>query len=102
MVTPRIYGSDVQDWTRYKEESANLPDLRLDVEGFDHFCLLLEKDPTTINTVLDKKIAETLLLTPFEDGTLLSLRKINDINVVFGPKGTGEVLYSRGDRKILL
>jgi ABC-type cobalamin/Fe3+-siderophores transport system ATPase subunit len=85
-----IYGSDVHDWATYEEESMNLPDLRLPVESFEHFCLLLEKDPTTINTVLDKKIAENLSLTPFEDGTLLGLRIFNDINVVFGPKGTGK------------
>ncbi|MCB9854657.1 MAG: hypothetical protein H6818_03140 [Phycisphaerales bacterium] len=57
-----IYGSDVQDWEKYEEASRDLPDLRLPVESFEHFCLLLEKDPTTINTALDKKIAENLTL----------------------------------------
>lgn len=85
-----IYGSDVQDWSIYKDESKNLPDLRLPVESFEHFCLLLEKDQTTINTVLDKKIAEELVLTPFEDDDRLALRVFNDINVIFGPKGTGK------------
>jgi len=85
-----IYGSDVHDWSTYAENSHNLPDLRLPVENYEHFCLLLEKDPITINTVLDKKIAENLVLTPFEDGSLLQLRVFNDINVVFGPKGTGK------------
>ena len=51
---------------------------------------MLEKDPTTINTVLDKKIAENLILVPFEDCTRLHLRVFNDINVIFGPKGTGK------------
>lgn len=85
-----IYGSDVHDWSIYKDESVNLPELRLPVESFEHFCLLLEKDPTTINTVLDKKIAENLVLTPFEDDARLELRIFNDINVVFGSKGTGK------------
>lgn len=85
-----IYGSDVHDWSIYEEQARNLPDLRLPVESFEHFCLLLEKNPTTINTVLDKKIDEELLLTPFEDETILKLRVFNDINVVFGPKGTGK------------
>lgn len=87
---PSIYGSDVNDWAKYEEDSRDLPDLRLPVESFEHFCLLLEKDPTTINTVLNKKIAENLLLTPFEDSTLLKLTVFNDINIVFGPKGTGK------------
>lgn len=85
-----IYGSDVQDWSTYKSESLKLPDLRLPVESFDHFCLLLEKDQTTINTALDKKIAEDLVLMPFEDDAHLRLRVFNDINVIFGPKGTGK------------
>ena len=85
-----IYGSDIHDWANYEDEARDLPDLRLPVESFEHFCLLLEKDPTTINTALNQKIAENLLLTPFEDSTLLTLRVFNDINVVFGPKGTGK------------
>ncbi len=85
-----IYGSDVHDWSTYEAESRNLPDLRLPVESFEHFCLLLEKDANTINTALDQKIAENLTLTPFDDGTLLNLNVYNDINVLFGPKGTGK------------
>jgi len=85
-----IYGSDVQDWSTYEEQARDLPDLRLPIESFDHFCLLLGKDPTTINTILDKKIAEDLILTPFGDATVLKLKVFNDINIVFGPKGTGK------------
>ena len=87
---PSIHGSDVQDWNEYAKLSHNLPDLRLPVESFDHFCLLLEKDPVTINTLLDKKTSEDLKLLPFDDGTELKLRVYNDINVVFGSKGTGK------------
>ena len=85
-----IYGTDIHDWSKYKDLSADLPDLRLPVDSFEHFCLLLKKDPTTINTVLDRKTSEKLELYPFPDGTLLSLTIFNDINVVFGPKGTGK------------
>lgn len=85
-----LYGSDVHDWANYKELSRKLPDLRLPVDSFEHFGLLLEKDPTTINTVLDKKTSEDLALLPFDDGSILRIRAYNDINVVFGPKGTGK------------
>lgn len=85
-----IYGSDVNDWAEYEELSRDLPDLRLPVESFEHFCLLLQKDPTTINTVLDRKTSEDLILLPFDDGSTLKIRVFNDINVVFGPKGTGK------------
>lgn len=85
-----IYGSDVQDWAKYDEISRQLPDLRLPVDSFEHFCLLLEKDPTTINTTLDKKTPEDLVLMPFDDSSILKFRAYNDINVIFGPKGTGK------------
>jgi len=85
-----IYGSDIHDWAIYEEEARKLPDLRLPVESFEHFCLLLKKDATTINTVLDQKVAEDLLLDPFDGASFIKLRVYNDINVVFGPKGTGK------------
>jgi predicted ATPase len=85
-----IYGSDIHDWAKYGESATELPDLRLPVDGFEHFCLLLNKDPATINTVLDRKTPEHLMLRPFGDGSVIEVRAYNDINVVFGPKGTGK------------
>jgi predicted ATPase len=85
-----IYGSDVHDWAKYEDLSLDLPELRLPVDSFEHFCLLLKKDPTTINTVLDRKTTEKLCLHPFDDGSVLEVKAFNDINVVFGPKGTGK------------
>lgn len=85
-----IYGSDIHDWGKYEEISRSLPDLRLPVDSFDHFCLLLKKDPTAINTVLDRKTPEELTLIPFDNDTILKLKVFNDINVIFGPKGTGK------------
>lgn len=85
-----IYGSDVHDWGTYAARAHELPDLRLPIDSFEQFCLLLKKDPTAINTVLDRKTSEDLTLAPFGDGTTLTFRVFNDINVVFGPKGTGK------------
>lgn len=85
-----LYGSDVQDWGKYTEISNSLPELRLKVDSFEHFLLLLSKDIPTINTALDKKQSETINLIPFEDDTKVSIRVFNDINIIFGPKGTGK------------
>jgi predicted ATPase len=85
-----IYGSDVQDWDQYILTSKELPDLRLPVDTFDQFCLLLEKDEATINTLLDRKVKETIELTPFGLAELIRLDIYNDINVLFGSKGTGK------------
>ncbi|QDU16514.1 hypothetical protein CA11_43460 [Gimesia maris] len=85
-----IYGSDIQNWEEYVENSHELPDLRLPVESFEHFCLLLKKDPTTINTTLDCKTSEILALIPFDDDSCIKMKVFNDINVLFGSKGTGK------------
>ncbi len=87
---PSIYGSDVHDWGKYGEIASELPDLRLPIDSFEHFCFLLKKDPTTINTALHRKTCETLTLVPFEDGKALTLNVFDDINILFGPKGTGK------------
>lgn len=85
-----IYGSDIQDWDKYQMLSNNLPDLRLPVESFEQFCLLLNKDQAAINSLLDKKSPETISIKPFDDGKSLELTVYNDINVFFGSKGTGK------------
>ena len=85
-----IYGSDIQDWDKYTEEALKLPELRLAVDSFEQFCLLLEKDMPTINTVVNRKKSDILHLFPFEDDTRVSVQSFNDINVIFGPKGTGK------------
>lgn len=85
-----IYGSDIQDWDKYTEVVEKLPELRLSVDSFEHFCLLLEKDTPAINTAIDRKHSEILTLQPFEDDTKVKVRVFNDINIIFGPKGTGK------------
>jgi predicted ATPase len=85
-----IYGTDIQDWDEYQALSKDLPDLRLPVESFEQFCLLLNRDQTAINTLLDKKEPEKISIRPFEDRKLLEIRVYNDINVFFGAKGTGK------------
>ena len=59
---PSIYGSDVRDWGMYETLAQDLPDLRLPVDSFEHFRLLLRKDQTIINTALDRKTTEELIL----------------------------------------
>jgi len=94
-----IYGSDVHDWGKYVDGARELPDLRLPIDSFEQFCLLLKKDPTTINTVMDRKTSEDLTLVPFEDGKALTIKVFNDINIFFGPKGTGKSCILRAIAK---
>lgn len=86
-----IHGSDVQNWNDYVNNSKSLPELRLPVESFEQFCLLLDKDDTTIKTILDKKTKETIQLNPFNSAAeLIDIDIYNDINIMFGSKGTGK------------
>jgi len=85
-----IYGSDVQNWDDYIELSKQLPELRLPVESYEQFCLLLEKDEPTINTLLNKKVMESIEIYPFGVAELIRLNIYNDINILFGSKGTGK------------
>jgi predicted ATPase len=39
---------------------------------------------------MHQKTCETLTLIPFEDGKALTLKVFDDINILFGPKGTGK------------
>ena len=85
-----IHGSDVQNWNQYQEQSKSLPDLRLPVESFEQFCLLLDKNQVAINTLLDKKDPEPISIKTFKDETVLEIIVYDDINVFFGAKGTGK------------
>lgn len=85
-----IHGSDVQNWDDYVIDSKKLPELRLPVESFEQFCLLLDKDDTTIKTILDKKTKEPIQIAPFGIAELINLEIYNDINILFGSKGTGK------------
>lgn len=85
-----IYGTDIHDWNEYEKEAKDLPELRLPVESFEQFCLLLEKDEATINTLLDKKVKESVEIVMFSMAELVRLDIYNDINVLFGSKGTGK------------
>jgi len=85
-----IYGSDIQDWNQYEILSQDLPELRLPVDSFEQFCLLLDKNEATINTILQKKTFDQVTITPFGAGEIINLDIYNDINVFFGSKGTGK------------
>lgn len=86
-----IHGSDVQNWNDYVSNSKFLPELRLPVESFEQFCLLLEKDDRTIKTILDKKNKETIQINPFNSAAeIMDIDIYDDINILFGSKGTGK------------
>lgn len=90
-----IHGSDVQNWDNYVNDSKDLPELRLPVESYEQFCLLLDKDDTTIKTILAQATKDTIQIAPFGIAELINIDIYNDINILFGSKGTGKTLILR-------
>lgn len=82
-----IIGSDVQDWNKY--EKCNFSNLKLDVDSFNQFLLFSKKEPTIITTLLNKKNKEKFIMKP-HNSVSLSIELYEDINVIFGDKGTGK------------
>lgn len=82
-----IIGSDVQDWNKYEE--CNFSNLKLDVDSFEQFLLLSRKETTIITTLLNKKNKEKFIMKP-HDTIKLPIELYEDINIIFGDKGTGK------------
>ena len=80
-------GSDVQDWNNYS--NCSLPELKMPISDYEHFNLLVKKDEQVLKTFVDQKINEVISIAPFDDCSI-SLPIYNDINVIFGGKGTGK------------
>lgn len=82
-----IIGSDVQDWSTY--ENCHFAELRLPVSSFNQLILLAKRDQNTVQHLLDSKQAETITVSPV-DGEEFDLEFYNDVNIIFGEKGTGK------------
>ena len=88
-----IIGSDVQDWNKY--ETSKFADIRLPVQTFEQFCLLAKKDVQIIDTLLNQKRKKEIPVSPYKKVNF-KLHFYEDINIIFGQKGTGktEILES--------
>jgi predicted ATPase len=82
-----IIGSDVRDWSVY--EQSTFAELRLAVSSFAQFCLLSKRDNLVISTLLNDKKSYILLASPHKSVSL-SLKIFEEINIIFGQKGTGK------------
>lgn len=88
-----LVGSDVKDWNIY--EDSMFSDLRLPVSNFTQFCMLAKRDNVVINTILNQKKSSKYKVKPHVTVSL-NLRIYEDVNIIFGQKGTGksEILNS--------
>ena len=92
-----IMGSDIKNWDKYSE--VQFPELKLKIDSFDKFILLAKKDVATINTLLGSKEKKDLSIEiTLSNGKKekLKLPIYNDVNVIFGAKGTGKTYILNG------
>ena len=92
-----ILGSDIKDWNKYPD--CELPELKLDIDSFEKLILLAKKDKSTINTLLNKKEQKSKeIQIKINDSRKekINIPIYNDINVIFGAKGTGKTAILEG------
>lgn len=80
-----VMGSDVKDWDKYCDYEFS--DLKLNVDSFEQFLMLAKKDPAIIET-LYKSQNKNVINIGFSDTENVDF--YDDINIVFGTKGTGK------------
>lgn len=88
-----MIGSDVKDWNKYEE--CTFAELRLPVGNFSELLLLAKRDRAVVNTLLSKKPTVDMTGKP-HPSVSIPLSIYPDVNIIFGPKGTGktEILKS--------
>ena len=82
-----LMGSDVKDWSRYEEE--DFVSLRVNVDSFEQFYLLAKRDHQVVETLLNRKGRTKVIAHP-HDSVAIVLPLYQDVNVLFGQKGTGK------------
>ncbi len=86
-----IIGSDIQDWNEYPEKYCKEKrcTLRLDIDGFKQYCLLAQRNEVVVDTLLNSRALTPMPVAPHKTVSF-TLPIYQDINVIFGQKGTGK------------
>ena len=85
-----ITGSDVRNWDNYSD--CEVSSLRLLIDTFGQFCLFLDRDKSTIETMLNKASFHRYTGKPSKDdpNITIPIKLYNEVNILFGDKGLGK------------
>lgn len=85
-----LNGSDIRDWANY--DSSTIQELKIPVDSFKSFYLLAQKDSSVINNHINQIDSKdyTVELGKGRSKDQATIPIINEINVIFGGKGTGK------------
>mgnify|MGYP001018129702 CR=1 FL=1 len=94
-----ITGSDVRNWDNYGD--CEVSSLRLPIDTFKHFCLFLDRDKSTIETMLNKTPRYEYTGRPKEDDPSITIpvKLYNEVNILFGDKGLGKTNILKSVRR---
>lgn len=82
-----IIGSDVQDWSKY--EKSTFAELRIPISNFNQLTLLAQRDQSVVQHLLDQKKSSRYKVSPVPNESF-EIDFYNDVNIIFGEKGTGK------------
>lgn len=82
-----LLGSDIKNWELYS--SHNLPEIKFQIDSFGKFYELASNPKLFIKTVLDGAKKYSI---PLSDDRLSTLDIFEDINIIFGEKGSGKTV----------
>jgi predicted ATPase len=100
-----VVGSDVKDWSNYP--SDRLPIIRLKIDSFEQLLLLAKKSIPFIESITNRKNKRSLDLTIMDVNATRTIGSdkvtlFQDINVIFGNKGTGKSRFLEAINRTLL
>lgn len=90
-----LVGSDIKDWNNYIKDS--LPEIKFKIDSFGKFYELAKDGSNFIKNFLEGAPKEKII---FEEENL-EIEVYNDINVVFGEKGSGKTVLMKEIEKNL-
>ena len=91
-----VLGSDVKNWNEY--EKYKFAEMKYEIQGYDNFLKLLDKNITFINDLITQDFYEEIEVYGIASKKQhpYKIKVYNDVNIIFGDKGSGktEILES--------